>query len=80
MRRREKLQKRSDDILLGEVARELRIARSTAWARCLRGEIPAEFRGGRFIVSRRTLNRLMAERERRDAALVDGQVQAKARA
>jgi hypothetical protein len=50
-----------DDVLLGEVARVLGIARSTAWARAIRGEIPAEWRGGRFIVRRRTLARLARE-------------------
>jgi hypothetical protein len=51
----------SEDVLLGEVARALGIARSTAWARALRGDIPAEWRGGRFIVQRRALNRLVRE-------------------
>lgn len=50
----------TDDVLLGEVARALGISRSTAWVRAKSGEIPAEFRGGRYIVRRRTLNRLVA--------------------
>lgn len=51
---------RSTDVLLGEVARALGISRSTAWARAIRGDIPAELRGGRFIVHRRVLSRLVA--------------------
>ena len=50
----------SNDVLLGEVARVLGISRSTAWARAIRGDIPSEIRGGRFIVHRRVLNRLAA--------------------
>lgn len=50
----------NDDVLLGEVARTLGISHSTAWTRCLRGLIPAEFRGGRYIVKRRDLVRLAA--------------------
>lgn len=61
----------SDDVLLGEVARTLGIARSTAWARCLRGEIPAEWRGGRFLVKRRVLNRLVAQ-QTKDVQLEHG--------
>lgn len=54
--------KRQDnDVLLGEVARVLGCSRSTAWARVIRGDIPAEYRGGRFIVQRRVLNRLVAQ-------------------
>jgi hypothetical protein len=56
----------SDDVLLGEVARVLGIARSTAWARVIRGDIPAEYRGGRYIVQRRLLNRLVAEKGGRE--------------
>jgi hypothetical protein len=51
----------ADDVLLGEVAEALGIARSTAWARVLRGIIPAEWVGGRYIVQRETLDRLVAE-------------------
>ena len=54
----------TNDVLLGEVARALGIARSTAWARVLRGIIPAEWRGGRYIVRREDLDRLVQEAER----------------
>lgn len=53
-----------DDVLLGEVAKQLGIARSTAWARVLRGLIPAEYRGGRYLVSRRTLARLVRQQSK----------------
>ena len=55
--------KASDDVLLGEVAAALGIARSTAWARAIRGAIPAEFRGGRYLVDRRVLKRLVREND-----------------
>lgn len=58
-----------DDVLLGEVARALGIARSTAWARVIRGDIAAEFRGGRFIVKRSTLRRLVARRSETGATV-----------
>lgn len=51
----------SNEVLLGEVARALGIARSTAWARVIRGVIPAQRRGGRFLVQRRVLERLVGE-------------------
>jgi excisionase family DNA binding protein len=54
----------TEDALLGEVARRLGIARSTAWARVLRGIIPAEWRGGRYLVRREDLDRLVQEAER----------------
>jgi len=54
----------TDDVLLGEVARAPGIARSTAWARVLRGIIPAEWRGGRYLVRREDLDRLVQEAER----------------
>jgi hypothetical protein len=54
----------TDDVLLGEVARTLGVARSTAWARVLRGIIPAEWRGGRYLVRREDLIRLVEEAER----------------
>ena len=54
----------TDDVLLGEVARKLGIAQSTAWARALRGIIPAEWRGGRYIVRREELDRLVEEAAR----------------
>lgn len=57
----------SEDVLLGEVARTLGIARSTAWARVLRGIIPAEWRGGRYLVRREDLDRLVQEAERSQA-------------
>lgn len=62
------LKRPTSDVLLGEVARALGISRSTAWAWAIRGDIPAEMRGGRFIVQRRVLNRLVSERA---AALSD---------
>jgi hypothetical protein len=54
----------TDDVLLGEVAMTLGIARSTAWARVLRGIIPAEWRGGRYLVRREDLERLVEEATR----------------
>jgi hypothetical protein len=63
-RGREVRPRSTDDVLLGEVARTLGIARSTAWARVLRGIIPAEWRGGRYLVRREDLNRLVEEAER----------------
>jgi len=54
----------TEDVLLGEVARTLGIARSTAWARALRGIIPAEWRGGRYLVRREDLDRLVQEAQR----------------
>jgi hypothetical protein len=61
-----------DDVLLGEVARTLGISRTTAWTRVLRGLIPAEFRGGRYIVSRKKLAEL---RGARDSGVPDTQQQ-----
>ena len=57
----------TDDVLLGEVARELGISRTTAWVRAKCGAIPAEWRGGRYLVKRRVLARLV-EAERRTAS------------
>jgi hypothetical protein len=57
----------NQDVLLGEVARTLGIARSTAWARVLRGIIPAEWRGGRYLVRRDDLDRLARDGERKRA-------------
>jgi hypothetical protein len=64
MGRGSEVQPRSTKELLGEVARALGIARSTAWARVLRGVIPAEWRGGRYLVCRGDLDRLVQEAER----------------
>jgi hypothetical protein len=55
-------------VTLGTVARELDIAHSTAWARTIRGDIPAQFVCGRFLVERQVLDRLVREKAEREAA------------
>jgi hypothetical protein len=55
-------------VTLGTVARELDIAQSTAWARTSRGDIPAQFVCGRFLVERPVLDRLVREKAEREAA------------
>ena len=52
----------SQDATLPEVARALGISRGTAWVWAIRGAIPARMCGGRFLVSRRALRRLVARR------------------
>lgn len=53
----------SDDVPLLEVARQLGISRTTLWIRCRAGEIPgAERRGGRYVVPRSALERLLVSK------------------
>ena len=59
-RQRERPHGKGDDVALGEVARVLGVARSTAWARVIRGDIPARWSGGRFLVRRRDLDQIVA--------------------
>jgi excisionase family DNA binding protein len=57
-----KMHRSSSECLLGEVAKALGISRQTAWAWAIRGDLPATMLGGRFVVQRRVLNRLVAAR------------------
>ena len=54
-----------DVVLLGELARAARVSRQTAWIWARSGEIPVQWRGGRYEVRRVDLASVL--RERRDA-------------
>jgi Helix-turn-helix domain len=48
-----RVKERNDDVvLLGEFARAARISRATAYTWARASEIPAQFRGGRYQISR----------------------------